>query len=86
MGKTWVHTALEVSSRFLLDVRVGPRTLELAKELMASVAWSNVADEGPLLLVDDHLPYERLPLEEMLEVIDTTPLPGDEPSRTPNRP
>ncbi len=63
MGKTWVHTALEVSSRFLLDVRVGPRTLELAKELMASVAWSGVVDDRPLLLVDDHLPYPRAALE-----------------------
>jgi len=63
MGKTWVHTALEVSSRFLLDVRVGPRTLEMAKELMASVAWCGVADDAPLLLVDDHLPYPRAALE-----------------------
>lgn len=63
MGKTWIHTALEVSSRFLLDVRVGPRTLELAKELMASVAWCGIADDTPLLLVDDHLPYPRAALE-----------------------
>jgi len=52
----------------LLDVRVGPRTLELAKELMASVAWSGIADDAPLLLVDDHLPYPRAALEVFGEI------------------
>jgi len=52
-----------VPTRFLLDVRVGPRTLELAKELMASVAWSGIEEEVLLLLVDDHLPYPRAILE-----------------------
>ncbi|MEK7415264.1 MAG: hypothetical protein AAB263_18315 [Planctomycetota bacterium] len=47
----------------MLDVRVGPRTLELAKQLMASVAWSGVPGDCPLLLVDDHLPYPRAALE-----------------------
>lgn len=50
-------------SRFLLDVRVGPRTLELAKELVASVAWSGVEEKVLLFLVDDHLPYPRALLE-----------------------
>jgi hypothetical protein len=52
-----------VPSRFLLDVRVGPRTLELAKELVASVAWSGVEEKVLLFLVDDHLPYPRAILE-----------------------
>jgi Integrase core domain len=54
---------LAVPSRFLIDVRVGPRTLELAKELVTSVAWSGLPDDWPLLLVDDHLPYPRAVLE-----------------------
>lgn len=45
-------------SRFLIDLRVGPRTLELAKELVASVALCRGTDGAfPLLLIDDHLPY-----------------------------
>lgn len=44
-------------------MRVGPRTLELAKELVASVAWSGIEDEVLLVLVDDHLPYPRAILE-----------------------
>jgi hypothetical protein len=63
MGKAWIHAALAVTSRFLIDVRVGPRTLELAKELVTSVAWSGGPDDAPLLLVDDHLPYPRAILE-----------------------
>lgn len=57
-----------VPSRFLLEVRVGPRTLELAKELVASVAWSGVAEEVLLFLVDDHLPYPRAILEVLGEI------------------
>lgn len=63
LGQTWVHAALVTPSRYLLDVRVGPRNLELAKELLASVAWSGDPEEYPLLLVDDHLPYPRAILE-----------------------
>lgn len=45
-----------MTSRFVIDMRVGPRTLETACELVASVA---VCCRGklPLLLIDDHLPY-----------------------------
>jgi hypothetical protein len=52
----------------LLEVRVGPRTLDLAKELVASVAWSNVAEDVLLFLVDDHLPYPRAILEVLGEI------------------
>jgi hypothetical protein len=48
---------LEVQSRFLIDVRVGPRTLALAIALVASVAICCTGRVLPLLLVDDHLPY-----------------------------
>jgi hypothetical protein len=45
-------------SRFLIDLRVGPRTLELAKQLVASVALCGGGEPWPLLLlIDDHLPY-----------------------------
>ena len=52
-----MHAALAVVSRFLIDVRVGPRTLALAIELVASVALCCAGGPPPLLLVDDHLPY-----------------------------
>lgn len=58
MGRHWVHAALAVASRFLIDLRPGPRTLELAAELVASVAVaSQNAASLPLLLIDNHLPY-----------------------------
>lgn len=43
-------------SRFVIDLRVGPRTLETACQLVASVA---ICCRGklPLLLMDEHLPY-----------------------------
>lgn len=43
-------------SRFLVDLRVGPRTLELAEQLVASVALC-CHNALPLLLIDDHVPY-----------------------------
>ena len=44
-------------SRFLIDLRLGPRTLESAAELLASVAGCCVGQPLPLFLVDNHLPY-----------------------------
>jgi hypothetical protein len=42
----------------LIDLRLGPRTLESAVELIASVAMACVPTAPlPLLLIDDHLPY-----------------------------
>lgn len=57
MGQTWIHAALAVTSRFLIDLRVGPRTLELAAQLVASVALCCSPESLPLLLIDDHRPY-----------------------------
>lgn len=69
-GRNWVHAALEVPSRFLIDLRLGPRTGKEAAELLASVALADAARREPpsrttvgcrdgplLLLIDDHLPY-----------------------------
>jgi hypothetical protein len=47
---------LAVTSRFVIDLRLGPRTLELAAELVASVATA-CRQTLPLLLIDDHRPY-----------------------------
>ena len=57
-----------MKSRFLIDIRVGPRTLEMAAELVTSVAMLccvvGALRTCPqrllrplLLLIDDHLPY-----------------------------
>src|SRR5206468_10667913 len=60
-GRDWIHAALTSESRFLIELRVGPRTLETAAQLVASVAM--VCCVGGrllrtlLLLIDDHLPY-----------------------------
>ena len=45
-----------MTPRFVLDLRVGPRSLDLAKQLVATVALRR-AGTYPLLLVDEHLPY-----------------------------
>jgi len=41
----------------VIDLRVGPRTLESAAALSASVAACCNGNPAPLLLIDDHLPY-----------------------------
>lgn len=41
----------------MIDLRVGPRTLKVAAELLASVAICCVGGHLPLLLIDNHLPY-----------------------------
>lgn len=47
-----------MTSRFILDSRLGPRTLETAAELVASVArCCGEKARLPLLLIDNHLPY-----------------------------
>jgi len=67
LGRNWVHAALEVKSRFLIDLRLGPRTLETAAELTASVAMlcclAGVLLRPLLLLIDDHLPYPNAILQ-----------------------
>jgi len=58
---------LAVKSRFLIDLRVGPRTLETAAELAASVAMlcclAGVLLRPLLLLIDNHLPYPNAILQ-----------------------
>lgn len=49
--------ALAAASRFVIDLRVGPRTLQVAAALVASVAVCCKRGLLPLLLVDNHLPY-----------------------------
>lgn len=65
MGKNWVHVALASASRYVLDVRVGPRTKETAVDLVASVALCGPGPSlpPPLFLMDDHLPYPSALLE-----------------------
>jgi Integrase core domain len=65
MGKNWVHAALASVSRFLIDLRVGPRTKDMAVQLVASVALCGASASGPppLILMDDHLPYPSAILE-----------------------
>jgi IS1 family transposase len=56
MGRNWVHAAVASESRFLIDLRLGPRTLETAALMVATVAACCLGTL-PLLLVDGHLPY-----------------------------
>lgn len=48
-----------MKSRFLLESIIGPRTLETALQLTASVAVYSKDKDPPLILVDDHLPYPQ---------------------------
>ena len=65
MGRNWVHVALASVTRFVIDLRVGPRTKESAVQLVASVALCGKPSPTgpPLFLVDDHLPYPSAILE-----------------------
>jgi Integrase core domain len=66
MGRNWVHVALASVSRFVLDLRLGPRTKEEAVQLVASVGLcgqSAPQRPAPLFLMDDHLPYPSAILE-----------------------
>lgn len=47
------------TARFLIDLRIGPRTLETATALVASVATYCRPREPLLLLADDHRPYPQ---------------------------
>jgi hypothetical protein len=48
-----------VKERFLLESIIGPRTLQTACQLTASVAVYCKDTAHPLLLIDDHLPYPQ---------------------------
>jgi hypothetical protein len=52
-----------VKSRFLLESIIGPRTLDTALQLTASVALYSKDKDPPLILVDDHLPYPQAILQ-----------------------
>jgi hypothetical protein len=52
-----------VKSRFLLESIIGPRTLESALQLTASVALYSKDKDPPLILIDDHLPYPQAILQ-----------------------
>lgn len=43
----------------MIDLRVGPRTLEMAKELVATVATYCAPGEPLTILADDHRPYPQ---------------------------
>jgi len=52
-----------VKSRFLLESIIGPRTLDTAIQLTASVAIYSNGKTPPLILIDDHLPYPKAILQ-----------------------
>jgi len=52
-----------VKSRFLLESIIGPRTLQTAMQLTASVALYSKDKDPPLILIDDHLPYPQAILQ-----------------------
>jgi hypothetical protein len=61
---------LAVVSRFVIDLRVGPRDLATAAALVASVAVCIPAGAAPpLMLVDNHLPYPSALLQVFGEVL-----------------
>ena len=61
---------MAVVSRFLIDLRLGPRALATAAELVASVALCLPAGVAPpLLLLDNHLPYPGALLQVFGEVL-----------------
>lgn len=52
-----------MKSRFLLESIIGPRTLDTALQLTASVAVYSKDKAHPLILIDDHLPYPQAILQ-----------------------
>ena len=57
-----------MKSRFLLEALVGPRTLERASQLTASVAMYSRDKDPPLILIDDHFPYRQAILQVFGEI------------------
>jgi hypothetical protein len=47
------------TARFLIDLRIGPRTLEMALALVSSVALCCAAQAPLTILADDHRPYPQ---------------------------
>ena len=52
-----------MKSRFVLESIIGPRTLETALQLTASVAVYSKGKDPPLILIDEHLPYPQAILQ-----------------------
>ena len=52
-----------MKSRLLLESIIGPRTLDTALQLTASVAVYSKDKDLPLILIDDHLPYPKAILQ-----------------------
>lgn len=52
-----------MKSRFLLETIIGPRTLQTATQLTASLALYTQNKAPPLILIDDHLPYPQAILQ-----------------------
>jgi hypothetical protein len=55
--------ALAVAARFIVDLRIGPRTLELARELLAGVAACCRHGQRLLIEADEHRPYPQAILD-----------------------
>jgi hypothetical protein len=55
--------ALAATTRFILDLRLGPRTLESARQLLASVAACCRAGQPLLIEADEHRPYPQAILD-----------------------
>jgi hypothetical protein len=50
---------LVVTARFLIDLRIGPRTLEMATALLATVGTYCIPGAPLTILADDHRPYPQ---------------------------
>jgi transposase InsO family protein len=55
--------ALAAAARFVIDLRLGPRTLESARELLASVAGCCRPGQPLLIEADEHRPYPQAILD-----------------------
>ncbi len=55
--------ALAATARFVIDLRLGPRTLESARELLASVAACCRPGQPLLIEADEHRPYPQAILD-----------------------
>lgn len=51
--------ALVAATRFVIDLRIGPRTLEMATALVASVGTCCLPLQPLVILADDHRPYPQ---------------------------
>jgi hypothetical protein len=55
--------ALAAAARFVIDLRLGPRTLEIAREMLASVAACCGPGQPLLIEADEHRPYPQAILD-----------------------